>query len=179
VCLAQARQLFLTTLDSTIFPAWEGTPWDFYGTSWEPRTGSIACGYFVTTALHDAGLHLQRTLLAKQAAETIIANLTSSAHIHRYHALPLGDFVQKVRALGAGLYVVGLDYHVGFLRVSPSGAVEMIHSSVFAPRTVVREDASTSRGLISTYRVVGKLSASDSLLRAWLLIGYQLGGQLV
>jgi hypothetical protein len=165
----EARQLLLTALDSTIFPAWEGAPWAFYGTTWEPRRGSIACGYFVTTSLHDAGLRLQRTVLAKQTSETIIKNLTSEAHITRYHGVAPADFVQKVRALGPGLYVLGLDFHVAFLRVRQGGAVQMVHSSYVGPGTVVREAAESSAALASKYRVLGKVSADDVFVRRWLL----------
>jgi hypothetical protein len=168
-CLHEARDLLLTALDSTIFPAWEGTPWAFYGTSWEPRRGSIACGYFVTTTLHDAGLRLQRTVLAKQTSETIIKNLTSEAHITRYRGMTQADFVRQVRALGPGLYVLGLDFHVAFLRVREGGAVQMVHSSYVGPGTVVREAAESSAALPSKYRVLGKVSADDVFVRHWLL----------
>jgi hypothetical protein len=167
--LARARTLLLTALDSTIFPAWEGTPWEFYGQSWEPRRGSIACGYFVTTTLHDAGLRLQRSLLAKQASEVIIKNLTAEPYIHRYRGLSQAEFVRQVQALGPGLYVLGLDFHAGFLRVHEGGAVQMVHSSFLAPTAVVREAADSAPALESKYRVVGKISADDALLRAWLL----------
>jgi hypothetical protein len=168
-CLAKARELWLAALDSTVFPAWEGTPWGFYGQSWEPRQGSIACGYFVTTALHDAGLRLPRTLLAKQAATVIIRNLTTEAHMHRYRGLSQADFVQQMRQLGPGLYVLGLDYHVGFLRVREGGAVQMVHSSYTGAGGVVREAADSSAALESQARVVGKISDDSTLLRAWLL----------
>lgn len=168
-CLADARELWLTALDSTVFPAWEGTPWDFYGSSWEPRQGSIACGYFVTTALHHTGLRLQRTLLAKQAATVIIRNLTTEAHMHRYRGLSQAEFVQEMRQLGPGLYVLGLDYHVGFLRVREGGAVQMVHSSYAGAGGVVREAADSSPALESQARVVGKISDDPALLRAWLL----------
>jgi hypothetical protein len=167
--LAEARALLLTALDSTVFPAWEGTPWAFYGTSWEPRRGTIACGYFVTTSLHDAGLRLQRTVLAKQTSECIIKNLTSEGHITRYWGVPRADFVQQVRALGPGLYVLGLDFHVAFLRVREGGAVQMVHSSYVGPGTVVREAAESSAAIDSKYRVVGKVSDDDAFVRRWLL----------
>ena len=168
-CLAQARGLLLGALDSTVFPAWAGTPWAFYGQSWEPRQGQIACGYFVTTALHDAGLRLARTRLAQQTSETIIKNLTDEAHIRRYRNTRQAVFVDAVQALGPGLYVVGLDFHVAFLRVRPDGAVRMVHATYLAPGTVVDEAAATAAALASKYRVVGRISADDGLLRQWLL----------
>ncbi|MFD2720095.1 hypothetical protein ACFST9_15335 [Hymenobacter monticola] len=167
--LVEARELLLTALDSTIFPAWEGTPWAFYGTTWEPRRGRIACGYFVTTSLHDAGLRLQRTVLAKQTSECIIKNLTSEAHITRYRGVEPADFVRQVRALGPGLYVLGLDFHVAFLRVRAGGAVQMVHSSYVGPGTVVREAAESSAAIGSKYRVLGKVSDDDVFVRRWLL----------
>ena len=163
--LASARQLLLTTLDSTVFPAWEGTPWVLYGTIWEPRRGSIACGYFVTTSLHDAGLHLRRTRLAKPASEVIIKNLTSEAHISRYCGFTPAGFVRRVQALGPGLCVLGLDFHVAVLRVRAGGAVQLVHSSCVGTGAVGRE-ADTSAALVSNYRVAGKTLASISGLRS-------------
>lgn len=168
-CLGAARELLLSELDSTVFPAWEGTRWAFYGTSWEPRRGSIACGYFVTTTLHDAGLRLQRTVLAKQASEVLIKNLTSEAYITRSRGLSQAAFVQQARALGPGLYVLGLDFHAAFLRVRAGGDVQMVHSTYLGPGTVVREAAETSTALPSNYRVLGKVSADPVFLRHWLL----------
>jgi len=168
-CLAEARDLWLVALDSTVFPAWEGTPWTFYGQSWEPRQGSIACGYFVTTALHQTNLKLQRTLLAKQTSENIIKNLTTEAHILRFRGTSQVEFLRQVRVQGPGLYVVGLDFHVAFLRVREGGAVQMVHSSYLHNVGVVREAADDNPALASNYRVLGKISADEALVRAWLL----------
>ena len=167
--LRQAREMLLTALDSTIFPAWAGTPWAFYGQSWEPRRGHIACGYFVTTALNDAGLRLERTYLAQQASESIIQNLTTEAHIRRYRGVSQVNFVRAMQALGPGLYVVGLDFHVAFLRVRIGQAIQMVHASYLPPVAVVREAAASARALSSKYRVVGKISADTALTRRWLL----------
>ena len=168
-CLRQARQLLLTVLDSAIFPAWASTPWAFYGQSWEPRRGHIACGYFVTTALHDAGLRLERTYLAQQASEAIIQNLTTEPYIRRYRGVSQVKFVRAVQALGPGLYVVGLDFHVAFLRVRAGHATQMVHASYLPPVAVVGEAAASARALASKYRVVGNISADTALIRRWLL----------
>lgn len=168
-CLAEARKLWLNALDNTVFPAWESTPWSYYGQSWVPRQGSVACGYFVTTTLFDTGLRLQRSLLARQGSEVLIKNLITAPNIHRYRGVSQANFVRQVRALGPGLYVVGLDFHVAFLRVSDGGAVQMVHASWIRPARVIREAADSTPALASKYRVVGKLSADDTLLKAWLL----------
>src|ERR1700748_3437814 len=41
------RNYLFKLVDEDIYNYWAGTPWDFYGTTRQPKTGSIACGYFV------------------------------------------------------------------------------------------------------------------------------------
>src|ERR1700741_5295000 len=62
------KRLVLFLRDS-LLPCWYGTPWGFYGTTEEPGQGTIACGYFVTTVLRDAGCSLQRIKLAQYPSE--------------------------------------------------------------------------------------------------------------
>src|SRR5687768_9423034 len=51
--LEEAKKKFLLNIETRLFPFWEGTDWDFNGTTEVPGKGSIACGYFVTTILRD------------------------------------------------------------------------------------------------------------------------------
>ena len=49
------------TLEATLpemMRCWLGTPWDFNGTCETPGSGKIACGYFVSTILRDAGFQV-------------------------------------------------------------------------------------------------------------------------
>ncbi len=62
----------------SIIPYWYGTKWNFYGTTEEPNKGTIACGYFVTTVLRDAGLHINRIKLAQAASEEMIRQFASA-----------------------------------------------------------------------------------------------------
>ena len=166
--LEEARSTFLEAVRADIFPYWYGTPWDFGGTTETPRGGGIACGYFVSTVLRDAGLRVERVRLAQQASENIIRSLTGPDHIRRFSDVPIDRFVETVQQWGDGLYVVGLDIHVGFLDVA-RGSVWFVHSSYQLPYCVVREQASRSRILSSSrYRVVGKISDDAALLRKWL-----------
>ena len=165
--LRQARRLLVASLDTAIWPAWYGTPWAFYGTTQVPQQDSIACGYFVTTTLRDAGLRLDRVALAKTTSEKLIQNLTDEGHIRRYRMVPLSQFVRQVQQLGEGLYLVGLDFHVGFLLVK-GRQVRFIHSTYLGPGQVVNEEAATSAALRSRYRVVGRISADPRLLESWL-----------
>ena len=74
--------------------------------------------------------------------------------------------VAAVKAMGDGLYIVGLDYHVGFLRVT-DGQVRFIHASWYK-RKVVNESAEKSIDIQSSRdRVVGKVLQS-AMQKAWL-----------
>lgn len=168
VVLNEARRRLLSLVREDLVPFWYGTPWDFNGTTEVPGSGKIACGYFVTTILRDAGVVLDRVHLAQQASETIIKSLVDSHSIKRFSNSSLSTFLDAVRDWGDGLYIVGLDMHVGFL-VSESGEVRFVHSSYVEPLCVVDEDASGSRVLgASSYRVLGKLTGDDRFMIAWL-----------
>jgi len=165
--LVEARES-LVKFVSNIFPYWYGTGWDFYGTSETPGKGKIACGYFVSTVLRDAGLKVQRAKLAQQASENIILSLTTNNHIKRFRQVPINKFVDAVKTSGSGLYVVGLDVHVGFI-LNTGEDVFFIHSSYGDPYCVVKERAEESQILGSSkYRVLGKLSEDDDLVLKWL-----------
>ncbi len=152
-----------------IAPYWYGTPWNFNGTSQVPGQGTIACGYLVTTMLRDAGVHLERVHLAQQASEAIIRSLVSVGSIKRFSNASLGNFVVAVQKWGKGLYIVGLDFHVGFI-VNDDKGVHFLHSSFVPPSCVISEPAGTSPVLGSSrYRVLGKLSDDQGFLKAWLL----------
>jgi hypothetical protein len=166
--LNDARELLTQSVYSDIFPYWYGTGWDFNGTTETPGQGKIACGYFVSTALRDAGLKVERVRMAQQASENIVLSLTTAANIKRFRNVGIADFVQTVQNWGPGLYVVGLDIHTGFV-LNVDGDVYFIHSSYVDPYTVVKERALESRILSgSKYRVLGKLSADDQLIMKWL-----------
>ena len=167
--IAEARLVITQSISVDIFPYWYGTAWDFNGTTETPGKGKIACGYFVSTVLRDAGLKVQRVKLAQQASENIILSLTTAPHIKRFRRTPINDFVDAVSKWGPGLYVVGLDIHTGFI-VNIGGDVYFIHSSYVEPYAVVRENARESKILAaSQYRVIGKVSADDQLIVNWLM----------
>lgn len=139
-----------------IHAEWMGTPWTFSGTSQTPRQGSIACGYFVTTTLEQAGVELERIRLAQAASETMILAITPSASIKRFSNASLDAFLHSVRKQGEGYYIVGLDNHTGFLKVEASGEIVFIHSG--PGRGVVAETPEDSPELAnSKYRVTGKI----------------------
>jgi hypothetical protein len=168
VVLEKASKVLVSSIYNEIFPAWYGTDWDFYGTTETPKQGKIACGYFVTTVLRDAGVKVQRVSLAQQASENIIKSLTTAAFIKRFHNAQIENFVADVKTLGEGLYIVGLDVHVGFI-LDDGNEVWFIHSSYVEPSEVIKEKALESPILSSSkYRVLGKISADNQFILKWL-----------
>jgi hypothetical protein len=123
----------------------------------------------VATVLRDAGYRLERIRLAQQASEHIIQTFVSERHIRRFNDASLGRFLRAVRADGEGMYIVGLDSHVGLLVCEPRGEF-FIHSSGLRPWCVVKEPAAKSAALLaSRYRVYGKLTDDENATRKWLL----------
>ena len=166
--IEQARASFIVSI-TTLLPYWYGTPWDFNGASKTPQQGHIACGYYVSTVLRDAGLDIERNKLAQQASENIIKSLTDDAYIKRFSDQSIDDFLSIVDEWGAGLYVVGLDYHVGYLW-HDGQQMHFIHATGLPPRSALSEPAETSPALTnSRYRVIGKISEDDKLIEKWLL----------
>jgi hypothetical protein len=166
VVLERARSELSRALVEDMFPPWFGTRWDFNGTSETPGEGFIACGYFVTTLLRDAGFRVQRIRLAQQASEQIVTSLAPPERTWRFRSRSIEEVLEGIRAQGEGLYVVGLDYHVGFL-VHRGDAMDFCHSSFLDTAVVACEPAATSAGMASTYYVIGDV-LTDSMLERWL-----------
>lgn len=169
LAINNARNVLYGQIVGKIISKWYGTAWDFNGTTRTPGRGEIACGYFVTTVLCDAGFRLQREKLAQQPSEVIIKSLTTEKYIKRFSNTPIEEFISAIKQWGHGFYLVGLDIHVGFV-IYNAGGIFFIHSSYMEPREVVKELARESTILSSSrYRVLGKLSSDDTLLVDWLL----------
>ena len=166
--LDEARAVVTQSVYGDLFPAWYGTPWDFNGTTEVPQQGKIACGYFVSTVLRDAGWKVERVRLAQQASENIILTLTTDSFVKRFRRVAIGDFVNAVKEWGPGIYIVGLDVHVGFI-VNTGSEVYFIHSSYVEPYKVVKEQAIESQILAgSNYRVLGRVFADNTMVINWL-----------
>ncbi len=164
----QVKKAFVQTVNNRLFPHWYGTFWSFNGTTQRPGRGSIACGYFVTTVLRDAGLDINRVALAQMPSEKMIRSLVNESYIQRFSNRPIDEFVQKIRQSGKGLYLVGLDNHTGFL-VYDNAGVRFVHASGAYPFCVISETA-LDAGILkkSAYRIIGKISDDPAVLRNWL-----------
>ena len=145
---------------------WLDTAWGLgLPQSQTPGEGKINCGMFVGTVLVHAGFAVNHKKLQRQPSELIIKTFADGGDVRRFRNRSMHDFVTGVRAMGDGLYIIGLDFHVGFLRVR-GDEVRFIHAS-YVTHTVVDEDATTAAPIVSSkYRVVGKLLTRRTM-RAW------------
>lgn len=163
-----ARQTVLEYLDQSAFPAWQGTPWEFYGTSTTPGQGTIACGYFVTTVLEQAGFKIERVWLAQQASAVLVNTLARGTKVEWLRPSDNGDAVAQIKKRfgHSKLVVIGFDYHVGLLRLD-GDEVRFCHSSFIEPGSVTCEDPVPSGAFASKVYVVGDV-LNDALLDDWL-----------
>ncbi len=163
-----AREYLFQTMTTKVFPAWYGTKWDYNGITTEPRKGHIACGYFVTTTLRDMGFALPRVRWAQLPSETMICEMTESCYIKRYRHSSISHIESQIKTWGDGLYVVGMDSHVGFI-VNTDGKLRFVHSDYFnAMRGVISERLNSDNPLKSSkYRVIGKVFTKEMTTR-WL-----------
>ena len=161
-----ARAHLTERIRADLITPWVGTRWAFYGTTETPGQGEIACGYFVSTVLRDAGLKVERVKLAQQASEYIVRTFSEPSHIRRFRAGDEAAVVEAVLEQPDGLYVVGLDYHVGLL-VRRGAEIEFCHSTFVDSVGVVCEDPRTAPAFVSNYHVVGPV-LEDAVVDAWL-----------
>lgn len=164
---ADARAVLETALPA-MMRCWLGTPWDFNGTAAGPGQGKVACGYFVATVLQDAGFQVDRYRLAQQPSENILRSFLPKSACSLAVGEDYKTFAADVAGREPGVYVIGLDTHVGFVVVD-KGGFHCIHSSGARPWCVVDQDADHA-GVIqrSNWRMLGNLTANRSVLRRWL-----------
>ncbi|RXK58302.1 hypothetical protein ESA94_16785 [Lacibacter luteus] len=142
----------------SIIPFWYGTKWNFYGNTQEPQKGSIACGYFVTTVLRDAGLHINRVKLAQVPSEEMIKSICNRNSIKRFSNTVMPAFINELLQSENGLYIVGLDFHTGFIYHN-NRELYFIHASYQMPQVVIKQNATESSILSSSkYKVIGKVN---------------------
>jgi hypothetical protein len=158
------KNYLFNVLIQDIFPEWMDTPWDFNGISNEPKSGQIACGYFVSTTLKHIGFNLNRYKTAQQAASVIIDAICGKENKKVFNSKE--TVLQHLTLYKNSLFVVGLDYHVGYL-ANIEGEVYFIHSDFFHKK-VVKELATQSTGFnyTNTYHL-GSLSQNLTLIKKW------------
>lgn len=162
----KAREFIFNTITKEIFTYWYGTPWDFNGTSEIPRYESIACGYFVTTILRDAGFNIPRIKWAQLASEALIKKISTDTKI--FYGKPIDEVKRYIANRENGLYIVGLDCHVGFIYKN-NETIKFVHSNYYqADIGVMSQDFESENPLKdSNYRITGRI-LNDSDIIKWL-----------
>lgn len=160
-------QKYLLAISGDFFKAWYNTSWTFHGHSQTPKEGSIACGYFITTILRDMGFNIPRIKWAQQASEYLIKKV--STDIKRFQKRPMTEIVDYIKSKGEGLYIVGLDCHVGYIYYL-NGEMAFVHANYYRPKIGVMSEPLIGRNPLndSKYRVIGKIFDKE-MVRNWIL----------
>lgn len=153
----ETKQALLKFIRDSLFTCWLGTPWDFNGTTEEPGNGKIACGYFVTTVLRDMGVKVNRIQHAQCPSEEMIKAVCVSNSIKRFSNQNIPAFIEKINEYGEGLYIVGLDFHTGFI-LNDGDETYFVHANYAGKKMVEKEIAVESIVLSnSKYKVIGRV----------------------
>lgn len=160
-------QRYLLEISDDYFKSWYNTPWTFHGHSKIPKEGSIACGYFITTTLQDMGFNIPRIKWAQQASEYLIKKV--SFDISRFHKKPMSEILEYIESKGEGLYIVGLDCHVGYIYYT-GGEMSFVHANYYRPKIGVMSEPLIGRNPLndSKYKVIGKIFDKE-MVRNWIL----------
>jgi hypothetical protein len=166
--LRESRNYIFTVLTDTILVCWYNTPWDFNGVSQQPGQGTIACGYFVTTTLQDAGFRLERIWLSQQASSILIKKFADKAHIKTVTNKQTDKILRFLDQQEQSLFIIGLDIHTGFV-VRQNEKTDMLHASFWPQRKVVREPMKTSAIINeSKFFMTGDILKTDITIIKWL-----------
>lgn len=158
------RNYLFKLIDEDIYHYWAGTPWDFYGATRQPKTGTIACGYFVTNTLSDLGFKIDRVGLAEVRSGEMIKKLCVGINSFKT--------VNNLRSYLAkqpvnSIFVIGLDFHTGYI-IKTAANCYFFHSNYVKKEGVVKEKIDVSQALnASKFFMIGSLTANGILLRKW------------
>ncbi|NUO03269.1 MAG: hypothetical protein HUU01_21880 [Saprospiraceae bacterium] len=169
ITLDSVRQAFTSVLLDDIIPYWYGTDWSFEGHTTVPRSGQIACGYFVSTTLLDAGVRLNRYRLAQQAPETEARMLNLGKDVLKLEShTPYMAAAQLEKQLQDGLCFIGMgSSHVGYL-LKRDGQLTAIHSNYVMPSEVVAQPIMESVYVGFGTFYLADITWNDQLLKYWL-----------
>jgi hypothetical protein len=165
--LEKARDLFAATLSDSIFVCWYGTEWDFNGTTTCPRSGNIACGYFITTVLKHSGFNIGRSYLAQQASSVMIKTFCPNDKIKTITNNQTQKLFAYMKTRPDGIFMVGLDNHTGFI-IKKGEVIDFVDADYQVDK-VVREPLEKSNIIKNNgFFMVGDLSHSDATMVKWL-----------
>jgi hypothetical protein len=164
----EARQFLFRSITDDIVPFWYQTEWDFNGITETPRKGQIACGYFVTTVLKHAGIALDKYYLSRASSATLIKHLCKPQNILTIRKNDYQKLVSHLQNQPDGIYIVGLDTHVGLIEKSDKDLF-FIHSRKPRSAGVIKEKVLESKTLQkSKIYVLGNLLDNELIIQNWL-----------
>lgn len=159
---------WIETIGEKVYSQWENTPWDFNGTTETPKQGAIACGFFVTTVLRDMGVKINRTKLAICPSLSMMKTLTPTQKVQNLSNMNFPDFYTQLKKMGKGVYIIGLDFHTGFI-VNDDHEIWFIHSNYQNRKGVVKEAVHVSSALQSSKtRWLISLTADTNFINKWI-----------
>ena len=160
-----------------LIPPWLGMPWGMGrdATAIRPHQPGmkISCSYFVGAILGGAGVHLADRFRFAQAPALVIQRAVGGP-IHRFLSISGDRLSAGIRALGDGVYLIGLDVHIGFVVVDGDD-VRLVHASYTDHQVVTDEPLATAAAIAHSrhagYFVSPVVVASDDddeLVDRWL-----------
>lgn len=166
--LDRSREYLFQVMKDEIVPLWIGTEYDFNGASQSPQVGQIACGYLVSTIVQQMGFNINRIKMAQKASLTGIRSLSPNGNRFAINPSdsPVEDLKQKLKQMGKGLYILGLDNHTGFAIYDNTG-FHFFHTGFLH---VVKEpvDRSFSLRYATTKGIHGGRLFSDWMMEHWM-----------
>ncbi|MCL4228658.1 MAG: hypothetical protein KJZ91_29680 [Myxococcales bacterium] len=177
----QASRFLVATLVDRLVPPWLGMPWGLGRDSTATRPHqpgkTIACSYFVGAVLQGAGFTLRDRFRLGQAAALVIQRslVGGAGKVNRFLSIPPAELATRLAALDDGVYIIGLDVHVGLVVVR-GDEVRFVHASYTGDQVVTDEPLATAaaiarsqpRGYFVSPLVTTQGVADDWLVERWL-----------
>lgn len=177
----RASAFLASAMIDRLLPPWHGMAWGMGKNSTATRPHqegkSISCSYFVGAVLQGAGFQLRdRFRLGQAAALVIQKSMTGGAgKVHRFLSIPPDDLRKRLAPLDDGLYIIGLDIHVGLV-VIRGDDIRFVHASYTGDQVVTDEPLATAaaiarsqpRGYFVSPLVTTTGAGDDWLIERWL-----------
>lgn len=161
-------RIILELIMPEMMRCWLGTGYDFNGVAERPGEGKIACGYYVSTLIRDAGFKVNRYTLAQQASQNILLSFTSKENCRLRVGEKYNRYADWLEAQEHGIYMIGLDTHVGFVVIQEDG-MKFLHSSGIGKAGVVEEFRDEAAAIKwSKWRMLGHFTTDPNVIRIWL-----------
>lgn len=90
--------------------------------------------------------------------------------MHQFFSIAPAKLAKRVAALGDGVYIIGLNVHVGFVVVD-GAEVDFVHASYTDKRVVIREPLAEATAIANSQSAgyfVSELFSTQASVRRWL-----------